>query len=403
MNSSDSSQVLEPQDDSSKIEVHTGITSVWIDKFISYLRHGYFSDFLDKNIAWLTKAGLSGLYVSAILGIATSIYVPIEYTNVDFGYSLAIGFAWASLCIVAHYTAVKFLPNLDNIIRATPTKLTSSAFLDSFAVISGIGGVISLIGGFYLGFETENSDLIVYGIFGFIFCEYLMSLALNPASLNIEITEKTTAGEEFIGILSFVMKGFLRLIPVLFGSGIILGIIRILGFWATEVEYIAQLITQATAVVSITMSAFLPVTGYLTFLLYYFFIDVLASIIAIPKKLDSLHSNTNLTVGSGLNNTSPDTPDVLANDIQKKELVPKERFDDLISKGKKSLQSGDYTAALELINAAIKINENSGEAYYLRAIIYSKANRKNDAVEAIKKAASLGNEKAIKYLNQKNN
>jgi tetratricopeptide (TPR) repeat protein len=294
------------------------------------------------------------------------------------------------VCIVAHYTAVKFLPNLDNIIKSTPTKLTSSAFTDSFALIAGIGGIASLIAGIYFAISAENVELLVYGVFAFIFCEYLMSLSLNPETLGIEITDKTTAGEEFIGILSFVMKGFLRLIPVMFGSGIILGIVRIFDIWLGDVEYINQLVAQVAAVGRISAAAFLPVTGYLAFLLYYFSIDIVASIIAIPQKLDKLQSSNNFVA-----NEDPQS------DSGNNTSVSPVEFDELMSKGGGCIQSKDYEEAIDLYTAAIEVNEGSGEAYYMRAIAYSKIKNKSDAIKDIKAAAHLGNEKAIKYLDQK--
>ena len=379
---------------------HTGLTSVWIDNFFNYLRKGYFSDFLDKNVDWLTRWGLNGLYVSAILGLLTSAYVPYNYDQIEFSLSIAIGFAWVLACIVAHYTAVKFLPNLDNIIKSTPTKLTSRAFTDSFALIAGIGGVASLIAGAYFAISAENVELFVYGVFAFIFCEYLMSLSLNPETLGIEITDKTTAGEEFIGILSFIMKGFLRLIPVMFGSGIILGIVRTFDIWLGDVEYINQLVAQVMAVGRISAAAFLPVTGYLAFLLYYFSIDIVASIIAIPQKLDNLNSSKTFVAaesGIGFSSTNEDPP----NDSGNNTSVSPVEFDELMSKGGRCIQSKDYEEAIALYTAAIEVNEGSGEAYYMRAIAYSKIKNKSDAIKDIKTAANLGNEKAIKYLDQK--
>ena len=379
----------------------TGITSVWIDNFLNYLRKGYFSKFLDKNVEWLTKWGLNGLYVSAILGLLTSLYVPYKYDQIEFSYSIAAGFVWVLVCIVAHYTAVKFLPNLDRIIKATPTKLTSGAFTDSFALIAGIGGVASLVAGAYFSISAENVDQLVYGVFAFIFCEYLMSLSLNPENLGIEITEKTTAGEELLGILSFIMKGFLRLIPVLFGSGIILGIVRTFDIWFGDVEYIQQLVGQVSAVGSVTAAAFLPVTGYLAFLLYYFSIDVLTSIIAIPQKLDNLSSSKDFVAAEPTDAFSS-TNENPQNDSGNNTSVSPVEFDELMSKGGRCIQSKEYEEAIALFTAAIDVNEASGEAYYMRAIAYSKVKNKNDAIKDIKAAAKLGNEKAIKYLDRKN-
>ena len=271
-----------------KHRISEEITAVWIDKLLNFLRKEYFSDFLGKNEKWLTKCGLYGLYVSALLGLIVSLIFPIRY-DLPCGYSIAMGIAWFFVCIVTHYTACKFLPNIVSIIRSTPTKLSSKAFLDSLAVITGIGGVIALCSGLYLWAETTSFESFIITLFIFIFCEYLLFLSLNPKILNIEITESATAGEEFIGLLSFFMKSFLKLIPIIFGSGIILGIINILELLFMKIEYPPQIISKVTQVGSLTATALLPVAGYLLFLIYYFAIDLAASVMSIPRKLDELN------------------------------------------------------------------------------------------------------------------
>ncbi len=264
------------------------ITAKWIDKLLDLLRRGYFSDFFDKNEKWLVMCGLYGLYISAVLGLIVSIVFPIRYT-IPFGYSIGIGISWIFLCIVTHYTAYKFLPNIPKILNSTPTKMSSQAFLDSFAIITGVGGIIALFGGLYLWARTTSFDPFIFGLFIFIFCEYLLSLSLNPKILNIEITEKTTAGEEFIGLLSFFIKSFLKLIPIMFGSGIIFSIISMIELLFMKIEYMPEMMAKFTQVGSLTAIGLLPIFGYLFFLMYYFTIDFAASVMSIPQKLDKLN------------------------------------------------------------------------------------------------------------------
>lgn len=282
--------------DSLKHHVNEQITTVWIDKFLNFLRKEYFADFFVKNEKWLTKYGLYGLYVSAFLGLVISIVFPIRY-DIHFGYSLGIGFAWLFACIITHYTACKFLPTINTIINTTPTRLSSKAFLDSFALIIGVTGVIMLCGGLYLWIKTSSFETFVGAIFIFIFCEYLLSLSLNPRMTNINITEETTAGEEFIGLLSFFMKSFLKLIPIIFGSGVILGIINLIELLFMKIEYLPQIIEKLTQIGSFTATSLLPVAGYFLFLVYYFMIDLASSVLLIPLKLDKLN----------IKNTSDDT------------------------------------------------------------------------------------------------
>ena len=270
-----------------KQSINEGSTAVWIDKLLNLLRKGYFSDFFEKNEKWLTKCGLYGLYLSAILGLIASWVLLIRY-ELPYGYSIGIGVAWFFVCIVIHYIAWKFLPAIYRIINSTPTKLSSRAFLDSLAVVMGIAGVISLFSGIYLWAKTSSFELFVIALFIFIFCEYILSLCLKPSLLNIEITKRTTAGEEFIGLFSFFMKSFLKLIPIMFGSGIIFGIFNILELFFMKFEYMHQIIQKVTQVGSLTAVALLPVAGYFLFLVYYFIIDLATTVLSIPSKIEAL-------------------------------------------------------------------------------------------------------------------
>ena len=263
------------------------ITAGLIDKLLNHLRTGYFLDFLEPNVKWLTKAGLFGLYVAALLGLVASIVLPMRY-DLHFGISLAAGILWFVLCIVIHYTAWKFLPVLPQIIRSTPTQFSSRAFLDSFALVAGLIGVIALLVGLFFWIRTSSFEAFMIGVFVFIFCEYVMCLSLNPQTLNIEIREQTSTGDEFIGLVSFFMKGLLRLVPIAFGSGIILGILNILTLLFSRVENIVQIFEAVYSVATFMTAALLPVSGYVLFLVYYFVIDLARALLAIPPKLDRL-------------------------------------------------------------------------------------------------------------------
>jgi hypothetical protein len=266
------------------------ITAGLIDKLLDHLRTGYFLDFLEPNVKWLTKAGLLGLYVAALLGLASSVVLPLRY-DLHFGISLAAGVLWFLLCIVIHYTAWKFLPVLAHIIRSTPTQFSSRAFLDSFALVAGLAGAAALLVGLFFWIKTSSFEAFMIGLFVFIFCEYVMCLCLHPQALNIEISEQTSAGDEFIGLVSFFMKGFLKLIPIAFGSGIILGILSILTLLFSKLEYMGQILEAIYGAGTFMYAALLPVTGYIFFLAYYFVIDLARALLAIPAKLDSLNSD----------------------------------------------------------------------------------------------------------------
>jgi len=263
------------------------VTAVWIDKILDILRKGYFSDFLEKNEKWLIAAGLFGLYLSGVLGLLTSFVLPMRYEYVGYG-TIGLGVVWLFLCVVIHYIAFKFLPALSHLVKNTPTQLSSKSFLDALALLAGIAGVLSLLGGLYLWIKTSSFDSFVVGIFVFIFCEYILSLCLVPKNLNIEIIKKTSAGEEFLGLISFFMKGFLKLVPVAFAAGVILTIIKIIELLFAKFDNMAQINMQYAEIEAFAKLSLLPLTAYLLFLLYYFVIDLAMAILVVPEKLDAV-------------------------------------------------------------------------------------------------------------------
>ena len=263
------------------------VTAVWIDKFLNNLKKGYFSDFLEKNEKWLVATGLFGLYLSGVLGLLASLVLAMRYEFVGYG-TIGLGVVWLLLCVIIHYIAFKFLPTLSHLVKNTPTQLSSKSFLDSMALLAGIAGILSLLGGLYWWIKTSSFDPFVVGIFVFIFCGYILSLCLVPKNLNIEIIEKTSAGEEFLGLISFFMKGFLKLVPVLFAAGVILTIINIIELLFAKFGSMDQINMQYVEIGNYANLSLLPLTAYFLFLLYYFVIDLAMAILVVPGKLDDL-------------------------------------------------------------------------------------------------------------------
>ena len=266
-----------------------GVTVRIIDGWLEFLREDIdLSGYFEKIEKWLTKAGLLGLYASALLSLlAHSIILPIRY-NQPYLPSIGLGAIWFVVFIVCHYIACKFLPALTHRIETTPIKMSSKAFLDSLALISLIAGVISLPGGFYLWIETASLYFILSGILIFIYSGYLLSLCLDPSVLNIEITDKSSPGQEFLGLISFILKGSLKLTPIIFGSGIIICIIGILQLLFTKSSSGMAMFSMSGLETNILYLGVLPPLVYLSFLIYYIVIDLAMAVLAMPGKLDAL-------------------------------------------------------------------------------------------------------------------
>jgi hypothetical protein len=155
--------------------------------------------------------------------------------------------------------------------------------------------MVLLLGSTVLAIRDGAYSLIFPGMLAFILCEYLAFIALQPAALSISVAPASRAGEEAIGILSFLVKLGLRLVPVAYGVGVVWGAMVL--FYAC---YLALMVsgpagnsraaeeTAASGARIVQYSAASPLVSYVLFLFYYLSIDLIRAILSVPGKLDAL-------------------------------------------------------------------------------------------------------------------
>ena len=195
--------------------------------------------------------------------------------------------------LIAQYVAVKFLDAGGSLIAKTPSSLSSRAVPECFALLALIATIGALVGG--IGAAIVGESVVPFGIgLGIsLVLLYMVGAALNASSLNVEVTGDASAGQEAIGILSFLLKLNLRLVPFVFGVG---GILGTLGVIVALIQVIrANEFTVAIVSIEawgtfmfVLWIALLPFAVYLSFLIYYLLLDVLRAILTVPGKLDRL-------------------------------------------------------------------------------------------------------------------
>ena len=90
-------------------------------------------------------------------------------------------------------------------------------------MLSKLMGTVILLGSIVAAVETSQYALILLGVAAFVIAAYLAVVALNSAALNISIVPELRTAEQTLGVLTFVAKARLRLMPVAFGVGVICG------------------------------------------------------------------------------------------------------------------------------------------------------------------------------------
>ena len=303
------------------------------DVVLDFARAQFTVQFVDLTSKLFTLGGFYGLYLAMAVLFVFSLLLGVKLNEVN---TILLGTAGVVILVVLQYAAWRFSGALDRLNRSTPARMCSSAFLDCFALVHMFGGLVALLGLTVLAVQTSLLSLVLPAIASFILCEYVAVLALNPESLNLTIAAEATAGEEAIGVLSFLVKLGLRIVPVAFGVGVAWGTLTLLyavflvfvppedpedivafvgpeavesvrvpesprsGAEArseepsSEEEAIKMLPAQVTAFkarTTLITSAALPLVTYVFFLVFYLGIDVLRAILAIPGELGKLAKN----------------------------------------------------------------------------------------------------------------
>lgn len=261
-------------------------TASLIDRFFSWLKKTAYNNFLETNEKWFTKIGLTLMYFIAVMSLLVAIVFVLKYNALSTFYVLTAGICGVFITIVFQYIAAKTIPCLNTLIHNTPAKFSSTAILEVLALAAGICGVIALIGGLVISINASSLYFFISGIAIFVICEYWMAMAMKPELLNIEIVKNISAGEEFIGLLTFFAKGSLKIIPVIFCGCMIFAAYDLIAMMFVKYNYIGEINLEAGIVAYAMCGALLPLFGYVSFLGYYFTIDIARAILSIPAKLD---------------------------------------------------------------------------------------------------------------------
>ena len=289
------------------------------DVVLDFARAQFTLQFVDLTSKIFTLAGHYGLYLAMGVLFVFSLLLGVKMNQVN---TILLGTTVVVVLLVLQYAARRFFEAMERLNRSTPARMCSSSFLDCFALLHMFGGLVVLLGLTVLAVQTGFLSLVLPAIAAFILCQYVAVLALNPQSLNLTIASEASAGEEGIGVLSFLVKLGLRMVPVAFGVGVVWGtlgllyacylvlappedpekIMELAGFFGALLlaafedsgpseEVFRMLPAQASAIrSSLTLIAFaaLPILTYVWFLVFYLTIDVLRAILAIPGEIGKL-------------------------------------------------------------------------------------------------------------------
>lgn len=260
-----------------------------LDRLLEASRGLLHQSFFEANVKWLIRAGSHGLVVAAALGFLYAATVAIKADALS---PFLYGLGWILAVLLILYVATQFAGSGESLLKSSPSQLSSLAFLNSFSLIALVFGWLLLLGCLFLAINTEELDFLWVGLGGFVVCEYLAAIAMNPGLVNVVIHPRISPGEEALGILSFLLKAVLRLVPIGFGAGVVIGTLALLfqyvSFLVKDWQPLLALQVASDPANLILSAGLLPLTGYVGFLVLYLLINVTRAILAVPIKLDGL-------------------------------------------------------------------------------------------------------------------
>lgn len=251
-----------------------------LDGVIDRIRTQFPLESFEKVAEWFAKHGHTGIVLAQIV---SPIFFIIAAAAMGVWQLVAAGIGVCALLIILQYTAEKFLKAGDALVKSSPSRLSSAAFLDCLALLLEVTGVMAII----YAIAQKQLAFFIVGLGTFALCDIFAYIALNPSLVNTSVGEEATAGEEAIGILSFAVKAMVRTVPMVFGIGAIAGAI------ALVVATISLIFTRDAsggiqALKFIIICSCLPFLSYIVFTLYHLTIDIIRAILVIPSKIDKL-------------------------------------------------------------------------------------------------------------------
>lgn len=253
---------------------------------------------VERALSLAKRGGHYAVLAGGALTLVYAIYAAIKQNSFSV---FMLGLGLVAALAVAQFVAMRFLDAADTLIDATPSRVSSLAFLECAGLIvllmaaglllSGVTGAIAL--GSFLPLVPALLGAAALTCFG--------TMALHSRMANVS-AGSGTAGEEAIGLLAFFFKATLKLAPIGFAVFAVVGALAVLmsffsagGAVAASAQNILNNLPVAVPVPAglagstlLVVACLVPIAAYFAFLLQYLLVDLAQAVLSVPAKLDAL-------------------------------------------------------------------------------------------------------------------
>ena len=253
---------------------------------------------VENSLSLAKRGGHYAVLAGGVLTLAYSIYAAIQQNSFAI---FALGLGLVAALAIAQFVAMRFLDAADTLIGATPSRVSSPAFLECAGLIVLLFAAGTLLSGVAGAIAARSFMVLLPAVLLGIALTCFGAMALHPRMANVS-TGSGTAGEEAIGLLAFFFKAWLKLAPLGFALFAVTGALAVLMSFFGEggaMAGIAQGIVGSLPIpvrippgqvgsALLVVACLVPIGAYFVFLLQYLLVDLARAVLSVPAKLDAL-------------------------------------------------------------------------------------------------------------------
>jgi hypothetical protein len=262
-----------------------------LELLLDVARRQFGPSFVEATEKLFAAAGHYGLYAVILTVLFLFGVMGVKHDSLD---AALAGLGLALLLLVLQYTAARCIPTIKNLSRASAASLSSGWFLDCTALLAMTAGLSALVALDIDAIRFKNYAGVLIGLTCFVTCEFAGFLALNPGMMAVSIVPGAPASDEALGVFGFLLRLGLRIVPVVFGIGVVSTLALLLydgyGLLADK-PALAEGLPHGAVVLQAMGFAALPLAAYLVYLVCHLILDVLRAVLALPGKLDEVHQS----------------------------------------------------------------------------------------------------------------
>jgi hypothetical protein len=222
--------------------------------------------------------------ISAIVGSLIVFVLAIKQDSLQI---FLFAFLWIPLVVLCYYIAIKMKAACAKTLRNNPSSIANQEILDVFAVLGFVTALSSVAAGFFYAIKFSSIEIFLYAILFAILQVYSAWIVIQPSLIATSVRNASSGGLDLIAIFAMGSKIYLRMANLVIGVSAVVGLIFLFRsfyfvlFKPDEIVYGG--IWSAIGFVTVLGGLLAPYVIYILFILGYLMLDVLRSILMMPK------------------------------------------------------------------------------------------------------------------------